>query len=94
MVALTFLMDSTTQLAFFFFAVPLTLPLSHTKLFYNITPDFLKEKKGDLCSMKSVSKKKKDQIIAEEIYLINKLSKDTEPLQECLPGLKARKEVS
>lgn len=49
---------NVTGFFFFFFAVPPHPALSHT-VFYNITPDFLKEKKGDLCLMKSVSKKKK-----------------------------------
>lgn len=58
-VALTFLMDSTMQLAFFFLQSPLTLP-SHTQNSFLTSPlNCLKEKKGDLCSMKSVSKKKR-----------------------------------
>lgn len=75
-VTLTFLMDSTMQLAFFFFTVPPHPALSHTKLPFNITPElFVREKRGFVFNEICI-KKKKDQKIAEEIYLINKLSKD------------------
>ena len=75
-VTLTFLMDSTMQLAFFFFTVPPHPALSHTKNPFNNTPElFVREKRGFVFNENCI-KKKKDQKIAEEIYLINKLSKD------------------
>ena len=74
-VALTFLMDSTMQLAFFF-TVPPHPALSHTKLLFNITPELFEREKRRFVFNEICIKKKKDQTIAEEIYLINKLSKD------------------
>ena len=94
-VALTFLMDSTMQLAFFLKQFPLNLP-SHTQnSFFNITPELLKEKekKGDLCSKKSVSKKKIKQLQRKFIWLIN-FQRTSDALQKCLQGIKARREVS
>lgn len=77
-VALTFLMDSTTQLAFFFFFLqsPLTLP-SHTQNSFLTSPLTSWKRKKGICVQWNLYQKKKDQIISEEIYLINKLSKDT-----------------
>ena len=60
----------------FFFTVPPHPALSHTKLLFNITPELFEREKRRFVFNEICIKKKKDQTIAEEIYLINKLSKD------------------
>lgn len=61
---------------FFFLQSPLTLP-SHTQNCFITSPLTSWKRKKGICVQWNLYQKKKDQIIAEEIYLINKLSKDT-----------------